>query len=113
MPYSKLLFQFSCLPFPVHFFKNTGGKQTDQSPLPPHLSRTMSLNPFLHPRNPYRTRPDFTQLAKKYPDFRKVVTLSLQGKATLDFKARTRTLALDRFMPKMMFICRIVMPSAS
>jgi hypothetical protein len=30
----------------------------------------MSLNPFLHPRNPYLQRPNFKDMAIKDPDFR-------------------------------------------
>jgi methyltransferase len=26
---------------------------------------------FMHPRNPYRTPPDFKELALKFPEFRK------------------------------------------
>ena len=48
----------------------------------------MSLNAFLHPRNPYRTRPDFKALATKYPEFRKVVTTTLEGKVKVDFTDR-------------------------
>lgn len=48
----------------------------------------MSLNAFLHPRNPYRTRPDFKALATKFPEFRKVVTTTLEGKVKVDFTDR-------------------------
>lgn len=46
----------------------------------------MSLNKWIHPRNPYKTPPDFKQLAVKYPTFRKFVTQDLKGKLHLDFK---------------------------
>ena len=52
------------------------------------LVESMSLNAFLHPRNPYRTRPDFKALATKYPEFRKVVTTTLEGKVKVDFTDR-------------------------
>ena len=52
------------------------------------LVENMSLNAFLHPRNPYRTRPDFKALATKYPEFRKVVTTTLEGKVKVDFTDR-------------------------
>ena len=48
----------------------------------------MSLNAFLHPRNPYRTRPDFKALATKYPEFRRAVTTTLEGKVKIDFTDR-------------------------
>ena len=48
----------------------------------------MSLNAFLHPRNPYRARPDFKALATKYPEFRRAVTTTLEGKVKIDFTDR-------------------------
>ena len=57
----------------------------------------MSLNKWIHPRNPYRTPPDFRELAVKYPDFRKFATQDLKGKITIDFKnpAAVRALTLS------------------
>lgn len=46
----------------------------------------MALNAYLHPRNPYRTPPDFKVLAKEEPDFRKVARTELSGKVTINFK---------------------------
>ena len=47
----------------------------------------MSLNKYMHPRNPYRQKkPDFKALALKYDFFRQFVSTSLTGKCVLDFK---------------------------
>ncbi|VVC31765.1 Ribosomal RNA large subunit methyltransferase F-like,Methyltransferase-like protein 16,S-adenosyl-L- [Cinara cedri] len=46
----------------------------------------MSTNRFMHPRNIYRTRPDFKQMAEEYPEFMKYATTGLNGKITFDFK---------------------------
>ena len=63
----------------------------------------MALNKFMHPRNPYKTPPNFKELAIQYPSFRKVVTQDLGGKIHLDFtnqeavRALTETLFLRDF----------------
>nr|CAG4643884.1 EOG090X04JL [Lepidurus arcticus] len=46
----------------------------------------MSLNKFMHPRNPYKIPPDFRRLALDYPEFRKHAKQSLAGKIILDYK---------------------------
>ena len=47
----------------------------------------MALNKYMHPRNPYKTqKPNFKQLAIKYPEFREKVTQNISGKVILDFK---------------------------
>ena len=55
----------------------------------------------MHPRNPYKTKkPNFKELAIKYPEFREKVTQNLSGKVILDFKdpdaLRALTVALLR-----------------
>ncbi|XP_030388117.1 U6 small nuclear RNA (adenine-(43)-N(6))-methyltransferase [Scaptodrosophila lebanonensis] len=40
----------------------------------------------MHPRNVLRTPPDYTKLAIKYKDFRKVCDLNLNGKVSVDFR---------------------------
>ena len=54
----------------------------------------MSLNKWMHDKNPYKTPPNFKEMAVKYPEFRKVVTQDLAGKIHLDFSnpAAVRTL---------------------
>ncbi|XP_014770836.1 RNA N6-adenosine-methyltransferase mettl16 isoform X2 [Octopus bimaculoides] len=47
----------------------------------------MSLNKFMHPRNLYKKRkPNFKELALKYPEFRSYLEQNLSGKLVLDFK---------------------------
>ncbi|XP_033748089.1 RNA N6-adenosine-methyltransferase mettl16-like [Pecten maximus] len=47
----------------------------------------MALNKFMHPRNLYKNKkPNFQNLALKYPDFRKFVFPDVTGKLFLDFK---------------------------
>ena len=63
----------------------------------------MSLNKYMHPRNPYKVPPNFKEMAVKYPDFRRVVTQDLAGKIHLDFnnpvalRLLTETLFLKDF----------------
>ncbi|KAK3084835.1 hypothetical protein FSP39_019944 [Pinctada imbricata] len=47
----------------------------------------MALNKFMHPRNVYKKKkPDFKQLAMKYPNLQKHMFTDLTGKAFIDFK---------------------------
>ncbi|XP_046351658.2 RNA N6-adenosine-methyltransferase mettl16-like [Haliotis rufescens] len=47
----------------------------------------MSLNKYMHPRNPYRhQKPNFQLLASKYPEFSSHVVTDTAGKVFLDFK---------------------------
>lgn len=73
----------------------------------------MSLNPFLHPRNPYRVKPDFKALAVKDSDFRAVVKQELSGKLTLDFKDREAVRVLTRTLLKLDFGLDVNMPPGS
>ena len=45
----------------------------------------MALNKFMHPRNPYKTPPNFKELAIQFPRFRRVIHQDLAGKIHLDF----------------------------
>ncbi|CAG0920047.1 unnamed protein product [Notodromas monacha] len=47
----------------------------------------MSLNKFMHERNPYKNGVDFKALAAAFPAFRDVVTSDLKGNLKLDFKS--------------------------
>ncbi|XP_064460831.1 U6 small nuclear RNA (adenine-(43)-N(6))-methyltransferase-like [Ornithodoros turicata] len=60
----------------------------------------MSLNQYMHPRNPFQSRPNFRELALQYPDFRKHVTYNLCGKVQLDFRDRNAQQALFRTLLK-------------
>ncbi|XP_069134208.1 RNA N6-adenosine-methyltransferase mettl16-like [Argopecten irradians] len=68
----------------------------------------MALNKFMHPRNLYKNKkPNFQELALKYPDFRKYVFPDVTGKLFLDFKhpdslrQLSKTLLEDDFDLKM------------
>ena len=54
----------------------------------------------MHDKNPYKTPPNFKEMAVKYPEFRKVVTQDLAGKIHLDFSnpAAVRTLTTLLFL---------------
>ncbi|XP_061399924.1 U6 small nuclear RNA (adenine-(43)-N(6))-methyltransferase [Musca vetustissima] len=64
---------------------------------------TSNIRRAMHPRNIFNTPPDFTELAIKYPDFRRVCKLELCGKVHIDYKneqalrALTKTLLLEYF----------------
>nr|XP_004932187.1 U6 small nuclear RNA (adenine-(43)-N(6))-methyltransferase isoform X2 [Bombyx mori] len=46
----------------------------------------MAMNRFMHPRNIYKTPPDFIQLAKDFSEFSKITKTDVTGKVTIDFK---------------------------
>ena len=58
----------------------------------------MSLNKWMHQKNPYKTPPNFKEMAVKYPEFRKVVTQDLSGKIHLDFNNPTAVRTLTKLL---------------
>ncbi|KAK5639850.1 hypothetical protein RI129_010661 [Pyrocoelia pectoralis] len=46
----------------------------------------MAMNKYMHPRNIYKTPPNFKQLAVDYPEFRTFITQDVTGKVSIDFK---------------------------
>ncbi|XP_018573896.1 U6 small nuclear RNA (adenine-(43)-N(6))-methyltransferase [Anoplophora glabripennis] len=46
----------------------------------------MSMNKYMHPRNIYKSPPDFKKLALDFPEFRPFVKQDITGKVTVDFK---------------------------
>ncbi|XP_063826070.1 U6 small nuclear RNA (adenine-(43)-N(6))-methyltransferase [Ostrinia nubilalis] len=46
----------------------------------------MALNNYMHPRNIYKTPPDFADLAKRFPAFSSISKMDITGKVTIDFK---------------------------
>ncbi|CAH1110753.1 unnamed protein product [Psylliodes chrysocephalus] len=46
----------------------------------------MAMNKYMHPRNIYKSPPNFKQLALDYPEFREFITHDVTGKVSLDFK---------------------------
>ena len=49
-------------------------------------TKIMSLNAFMHPRNIYKSKPDYNKLSEKYPNFKKVLTFYKNGKPKINFK---------------------------
>lgn len=56
----------------------------------------MAMNKLMHPRNPYKKRPDFKQLAIDYPEFRKYAKQDLSGKINFNFKDHGAVWALTK-----------------
>jgi len=73
----------------------------------------MALNKWIHPRNPYKTPPDFKQLAIKYPNFRKFVTQDLKGKIHLDFKNASALRCLTTTLLEKDFNLQVDLPENS
>ncbi|XP_050295563.1 U6 small nuclear RNA (adenine-(43)-N(6))-methyltransferase [Anthonomus grandis grandis] len=71
----------------------------------------MSMNKYMHPRNIYKTPPDFKQLAIQFPDFQKYVKLDISGKPVFDFKDPNALRALSRTLLKKDFNLDVEMPS--
>ncbi|KAJ8925349.1 hypothetical protein NQ315_009179 [Exocentrus adspersus] len=46
----------------------------------------MSMNKYMHPRNIYRSPPDFKKLALEFPEFQPFVKQDVTGKVSIDFK---------------------------
>ena len=46
----------------------------------------MSFNKFMHPRNIYRVKRNYAELASEFPDFARHVKHFDNGNATIDFK---------------------------
>uniref|UniRef100_A0A034WAK2 U6 snRNA m(6)A methyltransferase n=1 Tax=Bactrocera dorsalis TaxID=27457 RepID=A0A034WAK2_BACDO len=53
---------------------------------------------LMHPRNIFRTPPDYTALAIKYKDFRKVCKLELNGKVYIDYRNEATLRALTQML---------------
>ncbi|XP_076335087.1 RNA N(6)-adenosine-methyltransferase mettl16 isoform X2 [Tachypleus tridentatus] len=71
----------------------------------------MSLNRFMHPRNIYRTPPDFKELALTYPEFHKHVKQELSGKTSLDFQDPAALRALSKTLLHKDFDLEVDLPS--
>ncbi|EZA50536.1 Methyltransferase-like protein [Ooceraea biroi] len=46
----------------------------------------MSVRRYIHPRNKYKTPPDYKKLAIKYPEFRQIAITDLAGRVRIDFQ---------------------------
>uniref|UniRef100_A0A0A9XA45 U6 small nuclear RNA (adenine-(43)-N(6))-methyltransferase n=1 Tax=Lygus hesperus TaxID=30085 RepID=A0A0A9XA45_LYGHE len=56
----------------------------------------MAMNRFMHPRNPYKSPPDFKSLAIEYPEFREKAIQNLSGHVRLDFRNQGSVWALTK-----------------
>lgn len=70
----------------------------------------MSVNKYMHPRNIYKTPPDFKKLALEFPEFRQFVKQELSGKVTFDFKNKEALRALSCTLLKKDFELEIEIP---
>ena len=73
----------------------------------------MSLNKWMHPKNPYKTPPNFKEMAMKYPEFRKVVTQDISGKIHLDFNDPLALRILTTTLFKKDFQLEVALPEKS
>ena len=73
----------------------------------------MSLNKWMHPKNPYKTPPNFKEMAMKYPEFRKVVTQDISGKIHLDFNDPLALRILTTTLFKKDFQLDVLIPDQS
>lgn len=74
----------------------------------------MSLNKYMHPRNPFfKHPPDFAQLADTYPEFAKYCQTSQdtdKKTANLDFKNPESLRALCQVLLKSLFALEVELP---
>nr|CAG4650088.1 EOG090X04JL [Sida crystallina] len=64
----------------------------------------------MHPRNPYRNRPNFKELALKFPEFRQYAKQKLCGKVELNFKDPAAVRALTTVLLKKDFNLEVELP---
>ncbi|XP_013164872.1 PREDICTED: methyltransferase-like protein 16 [Papilio xuthus] len=70
----------------------------------------MALNKFMHPRNIYRTPPDFVKLYKEFEDFSTVAKMDVTGKVSIDFKDTRALRILTKCLLKSDFDLDVVIP---
>nr|CAH7718667.1 unnamed protein product [Callosobruchus chinensis] len=70
----------------------------------------MAMNKYMHPRNIYKTPPDFKQLSAQFPEFKEFLKLDITGKLTLDFKDTKCLRALSQTLLKKDFALDVEMP---
>lgn len=69
------------------------------------------MNRFMHPRNIYKTPPDFIQLAKDFSEFSKITKTDVTGKVTIDFKDPQSLRVLTKCLLKKDFNLDVEIPS--
>lgn len=71
----------------------------------------MSMNKYMHPRNIYKTAPDFKELALKYPEFKNFVKIEISGKPVFNFKDPEALRALSITLLKRDFNLEVEIPN--
>ncbi|XP_017755392.1 PREDICTED: methyltransferase-like protein 16 homolog [Eufriesea mexicana] len=70
----------------------------------------MSLRKFMHPRNIYKTLPDFKELALLYPEFCNIAIVNLNGKIKINFKNEESLRVLTEVLLKHDFNLQVKIP---
>uniref|UniRef100_A0A1I7XR17 U6 small nuclear RNA (adenine-(43)-N(6))-methyltransferase n=1 Tax=Heterorhabditis bacteriophora TaxID=37862 RepID=A0A1I7XR17_HETBA len=70
----------------------------------------MSLNRHMHPRNPYKEKPDFKELATTFADFRSHCSLGSNGKVLVNFQKDDAVRSLTKALLKRDFELEIDLP---
>ncbi|KAI8436862.1 hypothetical protein MSG28_010314 [Choristoneura fumiferana] len=70
----------------------------------------MALNKYMHPRNIYRTPPDFAKLSKDFAEFAAISQLDVTGKVTIDFKDPKSLRILTKCLLKSDFNLNVEIP---
>ena len=64
----------------------------------------------MHPRNPYRKKRNFAELASEFPDFAPHVKMFENGNATIDFKDATALRSLTQTLLRKDFDLNVILP---
>ncbi|CAG9813635.1 unnamed protein product [Phaedon cochleariae] len=70
----------------------------------------MAMNKYMHPRNIYKSPPNFKQLALDYPEFREFLKQDITGKVNIDFQNVKSLRALSCTLLKNDFGLEVEMP---
>lgn len=70
----------------------------------------MSMNKYMHPRNIYKSPPDFKQLAIEFPTFKRHVQIDVTGKVQFDFRDPEALRALSHTLLLRDFHLDVCMP---
>ncbi|CAK1580343.1 unnamed protein product [Parnassius mnemosyne] len=70
----------------------------------------MALNKFMHPRNIYRTPPDFCKLFKEFEEFSNIAKMDVSGKVSIDFKDPQALRILTKCLLKSDFGLDVIIP---
>lgn len=71
----------------------------------------MNFNQFIHPRNPFRIRPDFVQLSSKHPELSLHLTRFSNGKCKFNFESADALRTLTRVLLREAYELDVQVPS--